>query len=377
MRGVARLDDVAGPGAAGRRAGGRAGRRRTPGPRCPGPLSSAEALSSTRSPGCGVADHVGVGQRPHGRRRSSSAPVEAAARHTPRRPAHRRTSRSTRPGCATASRQADSHVRAAPSGSVGGALASQPEQIGEPARMSPRRPAAKTERLLNLVLVPAVHAPARCRRPRSASSCRSTAQPASDEAFDRMFERDKDELRELGIPLVTEDDRRRSSRTSPATASTSASTPCPTSPSSPTSWPCSAWPAAPGPRPAWPVRPRRRCASCRPPGVERDVDVAHRHRAAAAHHRAGLRRGQERRAAAPGRSTLRLPHRPRGGEAAPAARAAVGARVLARPLVPHRLRPRPRRAAGVPPVAASSGAGAPRRPRGSFEVPGRPRAARR
>ncbi len=27
----------------------------------------------------------------------------------------------------------------------------------------------------------------------------------SDEAFDRMFERDKDELRELGVPLVTED----------------------------------------------------------------------------------------------------------------------------------------------------------------------------
>ena len=27
---------------------------------------------------------------------------------------------------------------------------------------------------------------------------------ASDEAFDRMFERDKDELRDLGIPLETE-----------------------------------------------------------------------------------------------------------------------------------------------------------------------------
>ena len=30
-------------------------------------------------------------------------------------------------------------------------------------------------------------------------------QSASTEAFERMFERDKDELRELGIPLVTED----------------------------------------------------------------------------------------------------------------------------------------------------------------------------
>ena len=65
----------------------------------------------------------------------------------------------------------------------------------------------------------------------------------------------------------------RSTTTSPATASTSTSTPCPTSTSSPTSSPCSAWPAAPGRRPAWPARPPRPCASCAPPGVERDVDA--------------------------------------------------------------------------------------------------------
>lgn len=65
---------------------------------------------------------------------------------------------------------------------------------------------AKTERLLNLVI---------CllstRRPLSKSQIRqavpqyaSTGESASaTEAFERMFERDKDELRELGIPIVT------------------------------------------------------------------------------------------------------------------------------------------------------------------------------
>ena len=62
--------------------------------------------------------------------------------------------------------------------------------------------AAKTERLLNLVI-----ALLSTRMPLSKARIR-TAVPqyqstASGEAFDRMFERDKDELRELGIPLVT------------------------------------------------------------------------------------------------------------------------------------------------------------------------------
>lgn len=68
------------------------------------------------------------------------------------------------------------------------------------ARPSPA--AAKTERLLNLVI-----ALLYTRQPMSKSRIR-TAVPqyaeSSDEAFDRMFERDKDELRELGIPLRTE-----------------------------------------------------------------------------------------------------------------------------------------------------------------------------
>jgi proteasome accessory factor B len=62
--------------------------------------------------------------------------------------------------------------------------------------------AAKTERLLNLVI-----ALLSTRMPLTKSRLRTAVpqyqQTASDEAFDRMFERDKDELRELGIPLVT------------------------------------------------------------------------------------------------------------------------------------------------------------------------------
>ncbi|MBR7742300.1 WYL domain-containing protein [Phycicoccus sp. BSK3Z-2] len=63
---------------------------------------------------------------------------------------------------------------------------------------------AKTERLLNLVLVLLY-----TRRPLSKAQIRRLvpqyAANASVEAFERMFERDKDELRELGVPLVTED----------------------------------------------------------------------------------------------------------------------------------------------------------------------------
>jgi proteasome accessory factor B len=63
--------------------------------------------------------------------------------------------------------------------------------------------ADKTERLLNLVICLLY-----TRKPLSKAKIRDAVpqygMSASDEAFDRMFERDKDELRELGIPLVTE-----------------------------------------------------------------------------------------------------------------------------------------------------------------------------
>jgi len=64
-------------------------------------------------------------------------------------------------------------------------------------------PAAKTERLLNLVICLLY-----TRKPLSKAKIREFVpqygMSAADEAFDRMFERDKDELRDLGIPLVTE-----------------------------------------------------------------------------------------------------------------------------------------------------------------------------
>jgi proteasome accessory factor B len=64
-------------------------------------------------------------------------------------------------------------------------------------------PAAKTERLLNLVI-----ALLWTRRPLTKTQIRDAVpqyqQTASLEAFDRMFERDKDELRDLGIPLSTQ-----------------------------------------------------------------------------------------------------------------------------------------------------------------------------
>ena len=71
-------------------------------------------------------------------------------------------------------------------------------------RAAPSAAQVKTERLLNLVLVLLY-----TRRPLAKAQIRllvpQYGQSASTEAFERMFERDKDELRELGIPLVTED----------------------------------------------------------------------------------------------------------------------------------------------------------------------------
>jgi proteasome accessory factor B len=62
---------------------------------------------------------------------------------------------------------------------------------------------AKTERLLNLVICLLY-----TRKPLSKAKIRDAVPQygttVSAEAFDRMFERDKDELRDLGIPLVTE-----------------------------------------------------------------------------------------------------------------------------------------------------------------------------
>ena len=71
-----------------------------------------------------------------------------------------------------------------------------------PAKKGPSPAAAKTERLLNLVI-----ALLSTRQPLSRARIRQAVPDyaaGSDEAFERMFERDKDELRALGIPLRTE-----------------------------------------------------------------------------------------------------------------------------------------------------------------------------
>ena len=66
----------------------------------------------------------------------------------------------------------------------------------EPGTAAPSAAQVKTERLLNLVLVLLY-----TRRPLSKAQIRQLVpqygQSASTEAFERMFERDKDELREL------------------------------------------------------------------------------------------------------------------------------------------------------------------------------------
>ncbi|GAA1260146.1 helix-turn-helix transcriptional regulator [Oryzihumus leptocrescens] len=63
--------------------------------------------------------------------------------------------------------------------------------------------AAKTERLLNLVIC-LLYTRMPLTKARIRSAVPQYGETASVEAFDRMFERDKDELRDLGIPLVTE-----------------------------------------------------------------------------------------------------------------------------------------------------------------------------
>lgn len=71
-----------------------------------------------------------------------------------------------------------------------------------PRTKGPSPAAAKTERLLNLVI-----ALLATRQPLSKARIREAVpdyQNGNDEAFERMFERDKDELRALGIPLRTE-----------------------------------------------------------------------------------------------------------------------------------------------------------------------------
>lgn len=78
----------------------------------------------------------------------------------------------------------------------------QPSSGAQPA--GPTAAQAKTERLLNLVCVLLY-----TRRPLTKQAIRGAVpqygDAPTDEAFDRMFERDKDDLREIGIPIATEE----------------------------------------------------------------------------------------------------------------------------------------------------------------------------
>ncbi|GFN02719.1 hypothetical protein Smic_12750 [Streptomyces microflavus] len=123
---------------------------------------------------------------------------------------------------------------------------------------------AKAERLMNLAL---------CllgtRRPLSKRELRGSIEAyleaGSDDSFNRMFERDKDDLRELGLVIETVENldgdtgylaRRDSNRLPPS----------PWTPRRPRP---SASPPRSGSRPASPVPPAAPCRSCAPPECPR------------------------------------------------------------------------------------------------------------
>ena len=164
-----------------------------------------------------------------------------------------------------------------------------------------------------------------------------------------MFERDKDELRELGIPLVTEDiggvvGRRgrlpdRPARVRPARHRVRARRARRARPGQPHL----------GARLAGRSRPPRRCASSRRPASSATATPSSASsRGWAPASRPSSRSRTPSSASAPSASATAPAARARSTRAT---RPAVGARLVARPLVPHRLRPRPRGAPGLPPVA--------------------------
>ena len=129
--------------------------------------------------------------------------------------------------------------------------------------------AHKTERLLNLVIC-LLSTRQFLAKEQIRTAVPQYAECPSDEAFDRMFERDKEELRDMGIPLETGgndawfDDEvgYRVDRAAYALPEVSFT---------PTSWPCSASRPASGSRPAWPRRPPARVLKLKAAGVEPDL----------------------------------------------------------------------------------------------------------
>ncbi len=79
---------------------------------------------------------------------------------------------------------------------------SPPPGRGAPAATSaPATATRRTERLLNL-LIALLSTRSRLTKEQLRSAVPQYAESTTDEAFDRMFERDKEELRELGVPLL-------------------------------------------------------------------------------------------------------------------------------------------------------------------------------
>ena len=139
-----------------------------------------------------------------------------------------------------------------------------------------------------------------------------------------MFERDKEELRELGVPLETGTERRVPTTTSRATASPAATTSCPRSTLEPDEaaalgLAARLWQSAPAGR-----RHRlARCSSCGPPASTRRRRAG-RPRAAGRRERAGLRRLPARPSGTARRSrfTYRTPRRARPRPSATSSRGA-------------------------------------------------------
>lgn len=139
---------------------------------------------------------------------------------------------------------------------------------------------AKAERLMNLALCllgarrplskrelrDSIEAYVEAARPDRGVSVRpEKGGSGSDDSFNRMFERDKDDLRELGLVIETVENldgevgylaRRDSNR--PLTITLTPRRPPP-----------SAWPPRSGSRPGSPVPPAAPCRSCAPPGCPR------------------------------------------------------------------------------------------------------------
>lgn len=89
------------------------------------------------------------------------------------------------------------------------------------------------------------------------------AATGSEESFSRMFERDKDDLRELGLVIDPVENLDGRPPTSPAATATA----CRPSPWTPPRPPRSVWPPASGSRPGSPPPPAAPSRSCTPPAA--------------------------------------------------------------------------------------------------------------